>query len=72
MTPGVCVKPYHPPVYATWEEDRKKLWDQIPFNANEYYLHYLPPGINPRPTEWSDSEITEFKSLLDVCFVFFL
>lgn len=66
VAPGVSVNPYHPPAYATWEESRKQLWDQIPFNANEYYLHYLPPGVSPRPSEWSDSEIAEFKTLITV------
>ena len=44
------------------------MWDQIPFNANEYYMHYLPPGIEPRESEWSESEIAEFQTLLQVCY----
>lgn len=65
--PGVVRTPQHPSCYHTWDAERKRMWDQIPFNANEYYMRYLPPGIKPRESEWSESEIAEFQSLLQVC-----
>ena len=65
-TPGVVRTPQHPPCYSTWDTERKKMWDQIPFNANEYYMRYLPPGIEPRESEWSEREIEEFRSLIQV------
>lgn len=64
--PSVVREPNHPDCYSVWESERKKMWDQIPFNANEYYMRYLPPGIEPRSAEWSDAEIEEFKSLVQV------
>ena len=70
--PAVVRKPYQPSSYTSWNEDRKKLWDQIPFNANEYYMHFLPPGIDPQPSEWSENEIAEFQSLLVVRLAFLL
>lgn len=62
--PPVVRQPNHPSFYQEWEEERRKLWDKIPFDANEYYMHYLPPGIVPRPSEWNPEEISEFQSLL--------
>ena len=46
---------YYPEAYSGWEEDRRRLWDEIPFNANEYYLHYLPPSVEAHG-EWTKEE----------------
>ena len=32
------------------------MWVAIPFNANDYYMKYLPPGIRARPSIWSEEE----------------
>ena len=48
--------PFHPPEYATWDQKQQEMWDKIPFDANSYYLHYLPPGVSPHSEEWSEEE----------------
>lgn len=45
-----------PEEYSSWDEDRQQMWVAIPFNANDYYMKYLPPGIQPRPAEWTEEE----------------
>ena len=66
VLPAVACKPNQPSCYSSWEEERREMWDRIPFNANEYYMHYLPPGVEQRPSVWSSDEIEEFQSLLKV------
>lgn len=61
--------PFHPPDYSTWDSKQQKMWDQIPFDANSYYLHYLPPGVSPRGKEWSDEETKELLLAVKVVLI---
>lgn len=61
--------PFHPPDYSTWDSVQQKMWDQIPFDANSYYLHYLPPGVSPRNQEWSNEETEKLLACVKVTFI---
>ena len=50
---------YIPDEYSTWDQHRQQMWVAIPFNANDYYMKYLPPGIPSRPAIWSEEEKQE-------------
>lgn len=39
---------------------------QIPFNANEYYLKYLPPMVSGRSEDWSEEEKKELLETVNV------
>ena len=47
---------YVPGDYSEWDESRRQMWDAVPFNANEYYLKYLPPSLSGRSEDWSEEE----------------
>ena len=55
-----------PPEYESWSDDRRSLWNQIPFNANEFYMPYLPPGIEASSGEWNDAEREAFSNAIEV------
>ena len=43
-------------MFEEWSIDRQECWNQIPFCADEYYLHYLPPGVCASKRDWSETE----------------
>ena len=57
---------YVPSDYSEWDETRRQLWDAIPFNANDYYLKYLPPMISSRSEDWSEEEKKELIETVNV------
>ena len=57
---------YVPTEYSSWDETRRQLWDAIPFNANEYYLKYLPPMVSGRSEDWSEEEKKELLETVNV------
>ncbi|CBK21802.2 uncharacterized protein [Blastocystis hominis] len=63
-SPSRVSQPILPPDYYNWTSARQAAWNEIPFNANEYYMKYLPPGIEPSTRCWDAEERSEFLSAL--------
>ena len=55
-------------MFEEWSIDRQECWNQIPFCADEYYLHYLPPGVCASKRDWSETEKEQLKAAVQVRF----
>ena len=55
-----------PSEYDSWDKEQQDAWNHIPDHANEYYYHYLLPGLINRGDEWNEEEKEEFVFALRV------
>jgi hypothetical protein len=53
--------------FSTWSEDRQEKWNKVPFDANAYYMEYLPPGVFPHGKDWSANEDAALLEAVCVC-----